>query len=218
MKQSSRFDAFFDRVSSAAGITTQLELADLLNVNRSAVTQAKQRDAIPEKWLYILARDHDFSPAWLERGEGPMKTRDDDATRPDAVLVPKVRATLCAGGGSFDVSATTVDHTPFASPWINRKGVPNAMVLMDIIGNSMEPALLDGDTVLIDQSQNTIFAGGIYAVGVEDTVLVKRLEKRPGALVLLSDNPDYQPIMLRGEELDTVRVVGKIIWSCREYR
>jgi len=90
------------------------------------------------------------------------------------------------------------------------------MVLMDIMGNSMEPEIKEGDTVLIDQSRTEILAYGVYAVGLEDTVLVKRLEKRPGKLLLLSDNPRYAPIELRGDELDTVRILGRVIWVGRE--
>ena len=92
------------------------------------------------------------------------------------------------------------------------------MVLMEVFGNSMEPEIKEGDVVLIDQSRRDILAGGIYAVGVEDTVMVKRVEKMPGALVLRSDNTDYAPITLSGGELDTVRVIGKILWVSREYR
>ena len=89
---------------------------------------------------------------------------------------------------------------------------------MDVFGDSMEPEIKQGDTVLIDQSQKNFLAGAIYAVGVEDTVMVKRLEKRPSALVLLSDNRAYSPIVLQGDELETVRIIGKIVWICREYR
>ena len=39
-------------------------------------------------------------------------------------------------------------------------------------------------------------AGAVYAVGIDDTIMVKRLEKRPGKLVLLSDNPQHAPIFL----------------------
>jgi len=40
-------------------------------------------------------------------------------------------------------------------------------------------------------SQKDILAGSIYAVGIEDTIMVKRIEKHPGKLVLRSDNKDY---------------------------
>ena len=71
------------------------------------------------------------------------------------------------------------------------------MVLMDITGNSMEPELKERDTVLIDQSQKAVLAGAIYAVGLDDTIGVKRLEKRPKELVLFSENGNYLPIRLK---------------------
>jgi phage repressor protein C with HTH and peptisase S24 domain len=70
--------------------------------------------------------------------------------------------------------------------------------------------------VLIDQGQTAVVAHGVYAVGLEDTVLVKRVEKRPGQLVLLSDNRDYAPIVLAGDELDALRVIGRVLWVGRE--
>ena len=91
------------------------------------------------------------------------------------------------------------------------------MVLVDIFGNSMEPDLKDGDTVLVDQSQKDILAGAIYAVGIEDTLMVKRLEKHQNKLVLLSNNEAYSPIFLEGHEIDTARIIGKVIWACREF-
>ena len=90
------------------------------------------------------------------------------------------------------------------------------MVLMDIFGNSMEPELKDGDTVLVDQSQKEILAGAIYAIGIDDTVMVKRIEKLPDKLVLISENGHYAPTHLHGEEINNVRILGKVIWLCRE--
>ena len=73
-------------------------------------------------------------------------------------------------------------------------------------------------TVLIDQSQINILSGAIYAVGVEDTIMVKRVEKHPNALVLLSDNKDYAPIYLKDQEAAGIRMIGKVIWICRELK
>ena len=92
------------------------------------------------------------------------------------------------------------------------------MVLMDIFGNSMEPELKDGDTVLVDEGQKKIIAGALYAVGIEDTVMVKRLEKHPNILVLRSDNEQYAPIYLEGSDMESARIIGKVVWVGREYR
>lgn len=92
------------------------------------------------------------------------------------------------------------------------------MVLMDVFGNSMAPEIKDGDTVLIDQSQIDIIAGTVYAVGVEDTIMIKRIEKHPRKLVLLSDNTENTPIFLSDEEMDRVRIIGKVLLIRRELR
>ena len=132
--------------------------------------------------------------------------------------VPKVRARLCAGGGSFETDGQVEGYYSFRSEWLHGRGNPANMVLMEVIGNSMEPEIKEGDMVLIDQSRSDVLSGGIYAVGVEDTVMVKRVERLPGTLVLRSDNMDYSPIHLSGDELDNVRVIGQVLWSSREYR
>ena len=92
------------------------------------------------------------------------------------------------------------------------------MVLMDVFGHSMKPEIKDGDTVLIDQTQKDVIAGAIYAVGIDDTIMVKRLEKHPHKLVLLSDNKEFAPIFLTSEEMDSIRIIGKVLWICRELR
>ena len=129
-----------------------------------------------------------------------------------------MKARLSAGGGSFEVEDEIEGYYAFQEEWLTKKGNSEDMVLMDIFGSSMEPELKDGDTVLIDQSQKAILAGAIYAVGIDDTVMIKRVEKYPGRLVLLSDNEAYSPISLQGDEITGVRVIGKVIWICREFR
>jgi len=210
------FEAFFERVAQACGLRSQQELASLLGVNRSAITQAKQRNAVPQGWVLKLSRDFGLSPNWVEHGIGP--SRLDRADPGEFHQVPKVNARLCAGGGSFEVGGRVEEYYAFRTQWLKRKGSPESMVLMDVFGNSMEPEIKEGDTVLVDQAQKSVYAGSIYAVGVEDTVMVKRVEKHPNTLVLLSDNPDYAAIRLRGEEIENVRIIGKLVWICRELR
>ncbi|MDD4732203.1 MAG: helix-turn-helix transcriptional regulator [Desulfovibrio sp.] len=217
------FTEFFKRVQECTELRTQSDLARELGVGRAAVSLAKKKDAIPARWILDIASRYSVDPGWLESGRGKVRREpprpaplplDDDA---DFERIPKVRARLCAGGGSFETEGRVEGYYAFRSDWVRRKGDPTRMVLMQVMGNSMEPELHDGDMVLIDQSKTDIYAGGIYAVGVEDTVLVKRIEKLPGQLVLHSDNTDYSPIKLSGDELLNVRIIGKVLWISREY-
>ena len=214
---STKFDSFLKRVFEATGITSQTELASALNINRSAITQARKKDAIPDKWILQLYRSFGLNPDWIETGSGQIFDKKTDA---DAAYqnIPKVKARLCAGGGSFEVGSEIEGYYAFRKDWLAHKGAVSKMVLMDIFGNSMEPEIKDGDTILIDESQRDILAGAIYAVGVDDTIMVKRVEKHPNKLVLLSDNKDYHPIYLQGSEINSVRIIGKVIWVGRELR
>ena len=53
---------------------------------------------------------------------------------------------------------------------------------------------------------------------VSATEMVKRLEKHPNKLVLHSDNKEYSPIYLQGSDINSIRIIGKVIWTCREFR
>lgn len=217
---SNDFDAFFARLCSETDITSQSQLARELDLGRAAVSLAKRKGTVPARWILDLSSRFGLSPLWLEKGKGAARSgcaATDDEPAPYHE-VPKVRARLCAGGGSFETEGQVEGYYSFRSDWLRSRGNPGNMVLMEVVGNSMEPEIKEGDMVLIDQSRSDILSGGIYAVGVEETVMVKRVERLPGTLVLRSDNVDYSPIHLSGDELNNVRVIGKVLWTSREYR
>jgi phage repressor protein C with HTH and peptisase S24 domain len=209
------FDDFLKRVADTTGIGSQTELAEALHINRSAITQARKKDAIPANWLLHLFRRYGLNPDFAETGKGPVFLQQEGL---EYAQIPKVKARLCAGSGSFETGSEVEGYYSFQKAWLRNKGRADNMVLMDIFGNSMAPEMKDGDTVLIDQAQMSILSGAVYAVGVEDTIMVKRVEKHPGTLVLLSDNRDYAPIYLKDREAELVRIIGKVIWICRELK
>jgi len=47
---------------------------------------------------------------------------------------------------------------------------------------------------------------------------IKRIEKHPGKLVLISDNKDYEPVYLSQNEMHSVRIIGKVVWISRDIR
>jgi len=213
--QKIRFDTFFKRLCDATTINSQANLAKSLSISRTAITQAKRNDSIPQKWILELSRKHNLNPTWLEKGTGP-KFSNKNNYQEIFLQVPKVKARLSAGSGSFETEPEIEEYYSFRNDWLSKKGKSEDMVLMDIFGNSMEPELKERDTVLIDRSQKAVLAGAIYAIGLDDTIVVKRLEKRPKELVLFSENRGYPPISFRGEEMNSVRIIGKVIWICRE--
>ncbi|ACU89178.1 LexA family transcriptional regulator [Desulfomicrobium baculatum] len=207
-----KFDDFFQRVAKTTGISTQKELAGLLGIEPAAITMAKSR-GVPKSWGLSIAAAFGVNPVWLKTGSGPVYQNEQAST----VLVPKVAAKACAGGGSFELSDMIVDELPFDRSWLSKKGNPGRMVAMEVIGDSMSPELEPGDNILIDQSQNQVADNNLYVVGLADNIQVKRVQIRPGLVVLFSTNQRYSPVTLQGDEIDTLRVIGRVLWSSRAY-
>lgn len=66
------FDAQMERIRLITGKRTQLELAELLGVKQSSVSDAKRRGRIPSGWLVMLMRYKQANPDWILTGSGPV--------------------------------------------------------------------------------------------------------------------------------------------------
>lgn len=135
-------------------------------------------------------------------------------------MIPMVEARLSAGTGSFENGGVEERRYAFRSEFLSRKGQISQMVLMRVVGNSMEPEIHHDDVVLIDQSQRTPVPGALFAVGIMDMVYIKMVDALPGRIILKSSNPEYGPLEVdaRGDLVDGIRIIGKAIWLGRELR
>lgn len=61
---------FMDRVHEALGPRTQIELASLLGIRQSSISDAKRRGTCPAEWQMTFVR-LGLSPDWLLTGKGP---------------------------------------------------------------------------------------------------------------------------------------------------
>lgn len=78
-------------------------------------------------------------------------------------------------------------------------------------GDSMINArIADGDIVFIKQ-QSTVDDGEIAAVVIGDEATLKRVYKTPEGLMLVAENPAYQPMYVSGDELNQTWILGKAI-------
>lgn len=208
-----KFEDFFQRVARVTEIKSQKQLADLLEVGPAAITLAKSR-GVPRGWSFKIASIFGLNSNWIKTGHGPIF----QSGRKDMFLVPKVSARACAGSGSFDVQENIIDEVPFSAVWIHKKGSPGSMIVMEVLGDSMYPELEEGDNILVDQSHKHVSKNGVYVIGLEETLQVKRVQSLPGLVILLSANRHYPPVSVQGDEIDTLRVIGRVIWSSREYQ
>ena len=78
-------------------------------------------------------------------------------------------------------------------------------------GDSMINArIFDGDTVYIRQ-QETVESGEIAAVLIENEATLKRIRLYDDHIVLEPENPLYRPLAFWGEEMNTIRILGRAV-------
>ncbi len=64
-------EARLTRVFEAADCRTQMELADVLGIRQSSISDAKRRGVIPPEWLIKLLRTRGINPEWILTGKAP---------------------------------------------------------------------------------------------------------------------------------------------------
>lgn len=84
----------------------------------------------------------------------------------------------------------------------------NSLHIVHAIGDSMMPTILDGQPVIIDTSDNRITRDGIYAFVFQQGLFLKRVQCEPTRIKLLSDNKNYDPIVVEGQ--DSLNIVGRV--------
>lgn len=84
------FDEAMERIKKATGTRTQVELAGLLNIRQSSISDAKRRKSIPDNWLVALYEQYGLNPAWIKSGQGAAYLKEDpDRPAPLTMLAPR---------------------------------------------------------------------------------------------------------------------------------
>jgi len=81
------FPAIMTRIQAVAGTRTQVELAAVLGIRQSSISDAKCRGRIPDAWLISLLEQFGANPGWIKTGEGPRYLTG-DVTLSDAADIP----------------------------------------------------------------------------------------------------------------------------------
>ena len=132
------------------------------------------------------------------------------------VFIPKFTAKAGAGG-SLETSSETEGFYAFRKEWVQEMGVhAQTSGLLTVVGDSMEPLLREGDTILVDKADTEIMDGKIYVVTLGDELKVKRIQKSVSGLLLCSENPRYDAIPVKGPDLEAFRVHGRVRWVGKE--
>lgn len=136
------------------------------------------------------------SPAPVPPGFEPL---------PEMESVPLVGRIAC--GQPITAEENLEGYVSIPAAW-------HATFTLQCRGDSMEPTIHDGDLVAIRKDVQ-VENGQIAAVRIDNEATLKRVYLSPGRMVLQPENTTYSPIILVGDELQTVHIEGKVVGLCR---
>lgn len=185
------------------------EIAAALNVSIATVYRYEngEIEKVPGAVLEPLAKVLRTTPAYLMGWDSEVPSNNLPS---NIISVPEMREVPLVGTIACGSPIMAVENF---SEKVSMPSHINADFALRCKGDSMlgsKVRIHDGDIVYIRQ-QDDVDSGAIAAVLIEDEATLKRVYKKPDRLILQPENPDYEPLVYTGEELNMVRILGKAV-------
>lgn len=85
-------------------------------------------------------------------------------------------------------------------------------------GNSMAGSIEDGDKLLIESYENEqIVDNQIYIFCYKQEFFIKRLYKNVNQIIIKSDNNDFPTRYIENEDINNIKIIGKVVALVRNY-
>ena len=223
------FDEIFERIKLATNTRTQVELADVLEIRQSSISDAKRRKSIPADWYMKLFEKFGLNPDWLKWESGPMYLRTLEGYAPkQETSFGSLHEPPAVYGEPENTSALVSvysTHCAVAAPvleqldMVGKLSVPlsfssASILVVKVETGSMEPVIPKGAHVGIDTMKKNVVMGEIYAVLMPyEGISLKRvfLDADNSRLVLRAEHKEH-PEQYVSLEKAMERVVGRVEW------
>lgn len=96
------------------------------------------------------------------------------------------------------------------------EGPSKADYALRVEGDSMSPTYLPGDVIYVRETPD-VDNGRVGVVLVDDSATLKHIYHMKDGLTLVSDNPNYAPMMITFQEHDVIRILGEVCGYTRMY-
>ena len=185
-------------------------IKDITGANLMKVCQVLEVDA---NWL-LHGRSATKVGDLIRLLPGAIPVRVTEPDDPELTQIMKVRLRVQAGITGFQVEPEHYDGETQGVPtkWVQREGFSREALLAIVVkGESMEPALYEGDTIVVNTHDTKLVDGAVYVVNYEGEAVVKRMIRDAGQWWLASDNADQRKFhrkLCKGAECI---VIGRVV-------
>ncbi|WP_438392026.1 XRE family transcriptional regulator [Caballeronia sp. DA-9] len=203
-------ETFVDRLKMAITLVGNASaLAKRANISQSGLQRYLNGGEPTRKILIALAEAANVSLLWLMTGEGMLS--DKPATPTTLTRLPLFNANDVPRKEGLLALNGKLSGLAFCRAWLGQHGLDaKELSALYVCGNSMEPTIRNGDTILMDQAQVEISDGDLFVIKDSGALMIKRMQRQLGNRVrMLSDNPNYA---VSDASTSEIEVVGKIVW------
>lgn len=216
---------------------TQADLTKAADVTKGTTSQWMNGNIQSMKFKYALGIEvlTGFRAEWIVTGKLPKKKADeitalrkgspvygvtDGEDLPDSVQIRKVKLRLSAGIDGFIADPEQEDDNPiyFRKEWLSSHGYKASnLIAIKVHGDSMEPALHQNDTVVINTADKAPKDGFVFAVNYEGEDVIKRMVRDAGSWWLASDNQDQRRYPRKECIGEMCMLIGRVIHKQSEW-
>lgn len=224
---------FGERVREVVGSNSARSFARSLNISDNILRKYMDGKSDPSRAnLIAIARLGGVNLEWLSTGDGPKYANDvvaqttHQATEEmsqshkanidflsEFVLIPSYNVQVSVGWGcegSDKLEPTR--HLAFRKHWLKWRGFAEKdLTLVWAKGDSMDTTISNNDILLVHMQRTTPTDGNIFVIRNENQLWVKRVQIRPNAWLLLSDNKLYPPIKVPMGEQNNFQIIGQVV-------
>lgn len=203
-----------ERLVQLRGKRSRQTFAELLGIGARTLVRYEKEERLPDAELLArVCQTFEADPTWLLMGRYPQRP---------TVAIPRYDLEAAAGPGTFLEAEAAIDALNLDLDWIEQElnVNPQDAGLLTVRGDSMEPTLNNGDTVLFTHKLPDPLQEGIYLIRCNALLMVKRLLPQPGkTLLIASDNSAYPPFPISEQiDPDDFAILGRVVWSGRKLR
>lgn len=187
----------------------------------TAETLAAWRDGISRPsflGILALAKATGRSLDWVALGDGAGHSHAQHQSFAEELLNVERLAFAASAGHGKVVLHEPGEKVPVRADLLRRLALrPEHARILDADGESMVPTIHHADPLLIDVSpkaKSHVIDNKIYVFTIGDEAFLKRLRRRPGGMLMISDNKDFPDSSIPPGEV--FRIVGQVRWGERE--
>lgn len=186
------------------------DVAEALGINQLTLATMKKRKKIPYEEILDFCAKKKISINWLFYDQIIESLQLQTQKLINIKYFKNIYASAGGGAQNYDICENVLQLDKQMLVNMNIKDEKNIQAI-NILGDSMEPTLSDGNIVFIDTSKISINKGGIFVLSTPAGVFVKRLQiKSNKSIDLISDNKAYANENVMFED---IKILGKVVGS-----